>query len=221
MKRRGLLLDMIALSRPSQLTPEALGSSTVPYLSFANDSCPAEIHAIPSCCFGNLIRTKNIAEIDLAVTVTTNYEITGEAKNHESGLTLEYLQRIMNKIPPESRLIIWSSLQRYNKVTSNHPSQTWSQYKESHTELQDLALLKLEVEFNGPDSPSFQLKPLFEGCNSESSSYHRYLVVYPVDALCDLQTELSTNKAKAAICVNKRDRVEVFSEKEQEGKKKK
>ena len=68
---------------------------------------------------------------------------------------------------------------------------------------------------------SFQLKPLFEGCNSESSSYHRYLVVYPVDALCDLQTELSTNKAKAAICVNKRDRVEVFSEKEQEGKKKK
>ena len=44
-------------SSPSQLMPEALSSSTVPYLSSANDSWPAEIHAVPSCRFGNLIRT--------------------------------------------------------------------------------------------------------------------------------------------------------------------
>ena len=93
-------------SSPSQLMPEALSSSTVPYLSSANDSWPAEIHAIPLCCFGNLIRTENSEEIDLAITVqgSTNCEITGEAKNHESGLTLEYLKTIMSKIPLKSRL---------------------------------------------------------------------------------------------------------------------
>ena len=184
---------------PSLLMPE-VSDSTVPYLSSANDSWPADIHAIPSCCFGNLIRPENSEEIDLAVTVkgSQSYEITGEAKNHENGLSLDLLRKILAKVPQGSRLhLVFTS--KVQQSYFNHPSPTWSQYKESHPELQDLALLKLEVELNGPDSLSFRLTPLFEGCNSECSSYHRYLVVYPVDVLCNLQTEWSTNRSKAGI----------------------
>jgi len=44
--------------------------------------------------------------------------------------------------------------------------------------------------------------------------------VYPVDALCRPQTELRTIMNKADICAFERDQDEVYSEKEQEGKKK-
>jgi hypothetical protein len=78
-----------------------LAGMMIPYLSLPNKNLPEYLYQIPGCEFCDLLRTKNMDQIDLQ---TSNLLISGEAKDYGTSVGLADLKKIIKRIPKESRL---------------------------------------------------------------------------------------------------------------------
>ena len=93
-------MNQVSIENYDSIVGELAGMM-IPYLSPPNQKLPEYLYQIPGCEFCDLLRTKNMDQIDLQ---TSNLLISGEAKDYGTSLGLADLKKIIKRIPKESRL---------------------------------------------------------------------------------------------------------------------
>lgn len=93
----------------NDLLRELLNNFVIPVLAPPNQEWPKLVSCIPNSKFGYLARAKNKDRID----VTTNFNLSGESKDHKKTISAKIMRDILNRVPVNTKvhIIFASSLQ--------------------------------------------------------------------------------------------------------------